>query len=77
MNIVSESLKMAKKGNWKEAHDLVEHLSDKQSSHVHAYLHRVEGDIWNADYWYQRANKTRPTMSIEEEWNELWELYGD
>jgi hypothetical protein len=24
---------------------------------VHAHLHRVEGDLGNAGYWYRRAGK--------------------
>ena len=58
-------------GNWKLAHDLIDELTDKQSAHIHAYLHRKEGDIWNADYWYNRAGKTRPQVSLEEEWEML------
>jgi hypothetical protein len=38
---------------------------------VHAYLHRKEGDIWNADYWYNRAKQTRPNVSLEKEWEQL------
>jgi len=38
------------KGDWQKAHDQVDHLDDRSSAHVHAYLHRKEGDIWNADY---------------------------
>jgi hypothetical protein len=59
------------KGNWHEAHAEVDHLSDKDSACVHAYLHRKEGDIWNADYWYGKARQTRPNISLEEEWEQL------
>ena len=59
------------KGNWDKAHDQVDHLNDQASAWVHAYLHRKEGDIWNADYWYRRAGKTRPNISIDEEWEQL------
>jgi hypothetical protein len=38
---------------------------------VHAYLHRKEGDTWNADYWYKKAGKIRPKLSLEEEWEYL------
>lgn len=58
-------------GNWKIAHDLIDQLTDKRSAHIHAYLHRKEGDIWNADYWYNRAGKARPEVSLEEEWEML------
>jgi hypothetical protein len=59
------------KGDWDRAHDLINDLEDKQSAHVHAYLHRKEGDLWNADYWYRRAGKQRPSASLEEEWEDL------
>jgi hypothetical protein len=59
------------KGDWHQAHAQVDHLSDQKSAWVHAYLHRKEGDIWNADYWYNKAQKTRPNLSLEEEWEQL------
>lgn len=64
------------KGNWKKAHDLIDQLNDPASAHIHAYLHRKEGDIWNADYWYQRAGQTRPAVSLEKEWEQLALLYS-
>jgi len=63
------------KGDWVEAHSLIDQLNDRQSAHVHAYLHRKEGDIWNADYWYKRAGRKRPDHTLEEEWEELIKLY--
>jgi hypothetical protein len=59
------------KGNWHKAHDQVDHLNDQASAWVHAYLHRKEGDTWNADYWYKRAGKTRLDLSLDEEWEKL------
>lgn len=59
------------KGDWSKAHSLIDHLEDPQSSHVHAYLHRKEGDIWNADYWYRKAGKKRPSLTLDEEWEHL------
>jgi hypothetical protein len=63
------------KGDWKKAHDQVDHLSGKNAARVHAYLHRKEGDLWNADYWYSKAGETRPNLSLEEEWEELVNRY--
>jgi len=63
------------KGDWQRAHAQVDHLDDRSSAHVHAYLHRKEGDIWNADYWYRRAQQTRPDISLEEEWEQLVVLF--
>lgn len=59
------------KGDWEKAHAQVDQLKDKHSAWVHAYLHRKEGDVWNADYWYTKANKKRPSISLEEEWEYL------
>lgn len=59
------------KDNWKTAHNLIDHLEDKTAYWVHAYLHRKEGDIGNADYWYARAGKKRPSTSLQQEWEQL------
>ncbi|SHN31893.1 hypothetical protein [Mucilaginibacter sp. OK098] len=59
------------KGDWHKAHAQVDHLEDKASAWVHAYLHRKEGDSWNADYWYNKARQTRPDLSLDEEWEQL------
>ncbi|WP_339878931.1 hypothetical protein [uncultured Algoriphagus sp.] len=55
-------------GDWKEAHDKVDSLDGKDAARIHAYLHRKEGDQWNADYWYRRAGAARPEATLEEEW---------
>ncbi|WP_432710053.1 hypothetical protein [Pedobacter sp.] len=62
-------------GDWKKAHDLIDQETDKSSAHIHAYLHRKEGDLWNADYWYKRAGRIRPQVSLAEEWNMLVQEY--
>jgi hypothetical protein len=59
------------RGDWNQAHAQVDHLNDQESAWVHAYLHRKEGDIGNADYWYRRARKPCPNLSLEEEWEVL------
>ncbi|ACU03121.1 hypothetical protein [Pedobacter heparinus] len=63
-------------GDWKTAHDLIDQLTDKAAAHVHAYLHRKEGDLWNADYWYNRAGQPSTQVSLEEEWENLVVLYS-
>ena len=57
--------------NWDKAHELIQDLSDKNASWIHAYLHRKEGDLFNADYWYSKAGKKRPSLSLEKEWEQL------
>lgn len=59
------------KGDWKLAHDQVDHLSGKNPARIHAYLHRKEGDLWNADYWYSKAGEKRPNQTLEAEWEDL------
>jgi hypothetical protein len=68
---ILKSLWYDAKGDWKKAHDFVDSLPGSDAAWVHAYLHRKEGDIWNADYWYARAKKVRPPHTLEEEWEEL------
>lgn len=38
----------------------------------YAYLHRVEGDLGNAAYWYRRAGKPECTKPLEEEWQDIF-----
>ena len=71
LTVQQEALWYDGKGDWEKAHDLVNDLDDRQSGHVHAYLHRKEGDLWNADYWYRRAKRQRYAGTLEEEWEEL------
>ena len=76
LTIQLKSLWYDGKGDWETAHHLVNDLTDKQSAHIHAYLHRKEGDLWNADYWYNRAGKRRPTtITLDDEWGELVATY--
>ncbi len=71
LSVQLKSLWYDGKGNWHQAHAVVDHLSDKDSAWVHGYLHRKEGDIWNADYWYNKARQKRPDISLDEEWEQL------
>ena len=56
---------------WDKAHQLIQEINDEKAAWVHAYLHRKEGDISNADYWYRKAGKKRPAVSLEKEWEEM------
>ncbi len=58
-------------GDWDKAHSIAQEVLGRDGSWVHAYLHRKEGDRWNANYWYERAGKAMPTYSLEQEWEEL------
>ena len=54
--------------NWEQAHNIVQDIHNKEASWIHAYLHRKEGDEGNASYWYHRAGKRMPDVSLTEEW---------
>lgn len=60
-----------RKGDWDKAHNIVQDINGPDASWIHAYLHRKEGDPGNAAYWYNRAGRTMPTTSLEEEWEEM------
>ena len=66
-----QSLWLDEKGKWEAAHTVVQDLEDKTASWIHAYLHRKEGDNGNARYWYNRAGKEMPQVSLEEEWKKI------
>jgi hypothetical protein len=51
------ALWLLEKGDWNRAHELVQHEEDAASAWVHAHIHRIEGDDWNARYWYRRAGR--------------------
>lgn len=59
------------KGDWQKAHELVQDETGRDAAHIHAYLHRSEGDIWNADYWYGKAGRKRPGYNLAEEWEQI------
>ena len=60
-------------GDWGEAHRLAQAQDDRGGAWVHAYLHRKEGDLSNAAYWYRRAGRPVSGLSLEEEWEEIAE----
>lgn len=59
------------KGDWTQAHSLVDELETKDGMAVHAYLHRKEGQSANADYWYQRAGRDFYRPVLTDEWQTL------
>lgn len=58
----------AGRGDWDKAHKLVMGNEGADSAWVHAYLHRVEGDLDNARYWYRQARKKPATQDLAAEW---------
>ena len=65
-----QALWYAAKGDWDKAHDLTQ-PGGNELDWVHAYLHRVEGDLSNAGYWYRRAGQPVATTPLDEEWGAL------
>jgi len=59
------------KGDWHQSHEIAQEVNTPAHSLIHAYLHRKEGDNWNANYWYQRAGRLMPTISLEQEWENI------
>ena len=63
-----EALWWAAKGDWDKAHTIVMADEGAEAAWVHAYLHRVEGDLGNAGYWYRRAGRPAATVALDAEW---------
>ena len=71
VSVLLQALWQDAKGDWRAAHDSVDELEEPKAYWVHAYLHRKEGDVSNANYWYRRANKNMPDYSLQKEWEEI------
>jgi len=69
-----KALDLVREGRWQEAHELVQSRSDELACLIHAYLHREEGDLGNAGYWYRRAGTVMPDNSLAEELERLYHL---
>ena len=55
--------------DWHAAHEICQAREGEAAfDWVHALCHRIEGDDWNAGYWYRRAGKSRGNGAIAEEW---------
>ena len=64
----------AAKDQWDKAHSIVMDEGGKDCAWVHAYLHRVEGDLGNARYWYRQAQRPVATAPLSAEWNAIAEI---
>ncbi len=68
------------RGDWGKAHELAQADRSREGAWVHAYLHRKEGDLGNAGYWYVHAGRSRPAddVTLLAEWEQIArELLGD
>lgn len=60
------------KGDWTRAHECAQaDESDPRTGWVHAYLHRKEGDLSNAAYWYRRVGRSVASGQLDVEWGEI------
>lgn len=59
------------KGDWVTAHAIAQSMDNNAGAWVHAYLHRKEGDLPNATYWYRRARRNMPEDAPEAEWERI------
>lgn len=73
LSLVAQALWHDAKGDWEQAHNRAQEDHGRDGSWVHAYLHRKEGDLGNAGYWYSRAGRKMPAQSVtlQTEWTEL------
>ncbi|MEO9893070.1 hypothetical protein [Aurantibacter sp.] len=61
------------KDDWESSHNIAQDMYNTMGSWIHAYLHRKEGDEFNAGYWYRKAGKPFPKLSLAEELKEIVE----
>ena len=59
------------RGDWEQAHRIAQDIATREGAWVHAYLHRAEGDLGNAGYWYRQAGRPAKKGSLAEEWAEI------
>lgn len=65
------------KGDWHQAHEVCQSAGSIEGDWVHAYLHRKEGDLGNASYWYHRARQPVFQGSLDDEWESLAQHFLD
>jgi hypothetical protein len=60
-------------GDWQAAHEIVQqHETDREAAWIHAVVHRMEGDLGNARYWYSRCGRElREELGVELELGEI------
>lgn len=66
----------AARGEWARAHEAAQSDAGRDAAWVHAYLHRVEGDLDNARYWYGRAGRPVGEGALEAEWEAIAAALG-
>ena len=72
-DVLKQALELDRSDDWDGAHQIVQEIESTASYSIHAYLHRKEGDLGNARYWYRRAGASMPEYGLEQEWQALYE----
>lgn len=49
------AIEAALNGEWDQSHKIAQDYSDTTANWIHAVLHKIEGDVWNSNYWYART----------------------
>lgn len=60
------------RGDWAKAHEVAQDVESADGAWVHAYLHRKEGDMGNAAYWYRTADGQRRMWICVSNGSRLW-----
>ena len=71
LSLALQSLWWMEKSDWNRAHGLVDDAEGTDECWVHAHLHRVEGDLANAGYWYRKARKPVAISELDNERREI------
>jgi hypothetical protein len=74
-SLALQSLWHAARGDWDAAHEIAQALPGAEGAWIHAHLHRQEGDLGNAAYWYRQAQRAMPTTPLAEERETLIEHF--
>ena len=57
---LNKALTLCRDGKWDDAHKIVQKIDSREACWLHAIIHREEGDLSNARYWYSRASRALP-----------------
>ena len=71
LSMAAQALWWEAKGDWHLAHQCAQKQPDAEGAWAHAYLHRVEGDLGNAGYWYRQAGQPVAKDSLDAEWERI------
>ena len=71
-NELLQAIELAQAGKWDSAHEVVQQYEDDaNAAWIHAVLHKIEGDLGNARYWYRRADRPVAQVGLDQEWQAI------